>query len=83
MDGRGHLGGAMRTVTAKSWVEGPRWAKLSRMLRQAAFDLNLDISIDQDKGWIREVVYYSVTGPVDKIREFNSTIMEAVRNYNA
>jgi len=69
-------------MQARSYIEGPRWAGLSTFLRNEAYRLNLELTLDIEKGWIRETVRFEVNGPTEKIKLFFKQIEVALNDLN-
>jgi len=67
---------------AKFTVEGPRWAGLGTVVREAAFLLDLDLSLQHKKHLIWETVFGTVTGDDEKILRFSKWLEEAIKDYN-
>jgi hypothetical protein len=50
-------------ATFKTYIAGPRWAGLKKFLYDLATMTNVELTIlDQDKGWVRETVYFKIDG---------------------
>jgi hypothetical protein len=63
--------------------EAPRWAGLSTAIREAAFLLGLDLSLECHTHLIWETVFVTVTGDDDKILRFANWLKDAADEYNA
>jgi hypothetical protein len=66
----------------KSYIEGPRWARLQSFLKKLAFDHGLEITLDVEKGLIFETVFFEVEGDADKIIAFGNSFVKAAEGYN-
>lgn len=61
---------------------GPRWAKLPRYVRDECFRRGLDLSIDVEKGWIRESIRVEVKGDKANVDGFKKDLYAAMDHYN-
>lgn len=65
-----------------SWMEGPRWARISDFLLKSALNLGLSLTITREnKGLIRTTVYFTVSGDADRLQRFANELRAAVREY--
>ena len=72
-----------RIGTFKICVEGPRWARFPKFLKNSCFMYNLKvIDIDIDKGWIRETVSFEVEGSESNLRRLIKSIELGIEEYN-
>lgn len=63
-----------------SYIKGPRWAGIRDLIRTAASHADCDVvSMDSEKSWLRESVYFTLSGEADNIEKFNRIIEESVR----
>lgn len=72
-------------VRMETWREilvGPRWAKLPSFIRDECFRRGLDLTIDVEKGWIRESARIEVKGDKANLDGFKSDLYAAMDNYN-
>lgn len=69
-------------VTFKGMMELPRWADGRTFLKNLAFATNCEIEIDSEKGWIRETIWYKVTGTCENISNFERRYDSVVNSYN-
>lgn len=60
----------------------PRWLNVPAFLKDGAWQLGLKISLEVDKGWIREHVRVHVWGNADKLQEFINRVEQASQEYN-
>jgi len=51
----------------KNWIESPKWASVPLFIKNLAFDLDLELQIEVDKGFIRETTHFKVNGEDKKI----------------
>jgi len=65
----------------RSWIEAPRWAGAKRLIETLAWELGLDCETHVDKGLIREMVRFKVSGEVDKLRKFQAAYEASLREY--
>jgi hypothetical protein len=55
-------------VTVRSYIEGPKSAHVGSFLRKLAISMDLDITLDTEKRWFNETVYFKVIGPYDRFQ---------------
>jgi hypothetical protein len=65
-----------------SWIECPRWVKMTTLLKQMAIMSGLDIEIQEDKGLLTETVFFTIKGTERKIIEFDKFLRESINKYN-
>ena len=69
--------------TWSGYATAPRWAKIGSFIRQGCIDHGLDLlSIDFEKGWIRETVYWKIKGTEQSISWFKTYVWNAINAYN-
>ena len=67
----------------QSWVYGPRWAGLESFLRKGAITFGVDFVIDhRDTGWIRETLFYTVTGDRASVEAFEKAVESSLKEWN-
>lgn len=67
-------------VEISSYIKGPRWAGLRDLIRTAASHADcVVVAMDSEKSWLKESVYFTLSGEVDGIATFNRMIKESVR----
>lgn len=66
----------------KTYIEGPRWAGTEKFLIRTANEFDLEIETRVDRGWIRETVYFTVTGSHDNLERFKSRVQRALLEMN-
>jgi hypothetical protein len=69
-------------ATFKTWIELPRWARGQRFLLDTAYDFQLPINLQVDKGWFTERIYFTVDGPADMVERFKRKVHRAILHYN-
>lgn len=69
-------------VTFKGMMELPRWADGKTFLKNLAFMTDCDIEMDSEKGWLRETIWYKITGTNDSISSFSVQYDRAINNYS-
>lgn len=63
----------------ESYMSGPKWAGISQALFDIAQKCSLTFRIThQDKGWIRETVFFEVEGTDDKILLFQQWLSNII-----
>jgi hypothetical protein len=62
-------------------VTGPRWAGASTFIKDAAFGYGLKLTIEIDKGWLRETIRFEVEGDDSKVDKFKRDLHEAMEDY--
>ena len=70
-------------VVAKNWWQGPKRLKVESFLRDQAMILDLDITIEIEKGWLSEHGRYWVTGEESKVNEFQRMVQLAIASYKS
>lgn len=60
----------------------PRWAKLPRFVKDECFRRGLDLAIDVEKGWIREVARVEIKGDKANVDGFKRDLYAAMEHYN-
>jgi hypothetical protein len=63
-------------TTNKGWVSGPRWGQIKKGLKELAWEHNLDIKCDVEKGLLTETVFYKVSGEENNINKFIKDVEE-------
>lgn len=67
----------------RSHVEGPRFANFRRLLFAIAQLYGVDIEIeDQQKGIIRETIFFKYSGEQDKVELCQKQFVKSVNDYN-
>ncbi len=64
-------------------VVAPRFARVPTFIRDMAFILGLDLSIEVEKHFIRETVRFRVEGDEGKVGRFRTALAEAMSEYNS
>ena len=63
-----------------SYISGPRWAGLREFLVDAANATGVDLaSVETERGWLRETVYFEVRGERAKLCDFDALFRSAIR----
>ena len=65
-------------VEVRGMVEGVRLHRLSALLREIALAANVDITINAEKGWFRETVFYKVSGIQANVERFDKILNETI-----
>lgn len=73
----------MANAIVRSWVEAPKFANVPTFLKNLAWQLDLNIDIEVDKGFFRETVRFKVEGDEEKVRKFASVFNKAAEEYQA
>ena len=60
----------------RSWIDGPKWERLSTFLRTLASDLDLEITIEKEKGILFERIFYTVIGEEEDLEKFRGLLVE-------
>lgn len=74
----------MSDATWRSYVEGPRWAKVGKAVRDRAWadpDIEL-VACEDEKGLLRTTTRFEVRGPVANVEAFQTDILDGVKEYN-
>ena len=65
-----------------SYIKGPRWAGIRDLIRTAASYADCTVvSMDSEKSWLRESVYFTLTGEADDIETFDRIIKESIKEW--
>lgn len=67
----------------RDYCEAPRWARVPAFIKNTAFMLGLDVSMDIDAGLIRETVRFEVSGDQEKVSEFIKAFLASVKEYQS
>lgn len=68
--------------TLKSYIEAPKFAEVTNMLRQVEFHTNTELTITaHEKGWIKEVVYFMFRGEDAQLKNVKSMLENSMLNY--
>jgi len=59
-------------------IQGPKWAGLQKLLRDAAWMSDVAIRLEVERGIITETIRFEVIGTESGIEKFRSGISEAV-----
>jgi predicted cupin superfamily sugar epimerase len=68
--------------TVRSFVDGPRWAKLESLIKNHAWAARLDIKTDVEKGWFRETVRFEVSGEDKVVDQYLQDIYNSIDKWN-
>jgi hypothetical protein len=68
--------------TVRSFVDGPRWAKIESLIKNYAWAASLDIKTDVEKGWFRETVRFEVSGEDKVVDQYLQDIYNAIDKWN-
>jgi hypothetical protein len=71
-----------RQASWKMTYEVHKWAGMESFLKDEAFKLDLELSLQNEKGWLFERGRFKVNGPVSKVREFRYRVNESIRRFN-
>lgn len=67
----------------RSYVSGPRWMGLKEFIYDGAVRYHLEIdSLEQDKGWINETIYFTVSGTESNVNGFRTYCLRSMEEYN-
>lgn len=69
-------------MVAKAYVEGPRWADMRKILFTFAQKNDIEIDITVDKGWFRHTWYYTVSGKVTNLIQFDREFQGWMKEVN-
>lgn len=72
----------MAEATWREIVEGHRFAGFQSFLKDECFALGLQLTIDSDRGWIRETTRFEVTGDEEKIAKLKRIVYGAIDSHN-
>lgn len=69
--------------TYESYISGPKWGNLKQALWESTRYYGLKLKIlDTDRGWLRETIYFEVTGSSKSLQDFSNHLTEAVKENN-
>lgn len=69
-------------VAFRGYVEGPRWAKFPKFLRNECWRRELALELEVEKGWIRETVRFHVLGPPAQVKAFEAMLHTSLAEWN-
>jgi hypothetical protein len=72
-----------RVVSVRDYIEGPRWANIPSFLKKLCWEMDLELKLEVDKGWIRETVFFTVTGEHEVVELFGGRFRESIKAYNS
>lgn len=65
-----------------TYIEGPRWAGIRKFIMDLAMLTDTKLSnVEQDKGWFRETVYFTVSGERENLRRFQGIALKQIEDY--
>jgi hypothetical protein len=67
--------------TYREIITGPRWAGASTFIKDAAFGYGLKLTIDIEKGWLRETIRFEVEGEDGRVEKFKRDLRSAMEDY--
>lgn len=70
-------------ITISSYIEGTRFHGIPSFLETLAFRLDCDIKYRSEKGWIKEIVFYKVTGIRSNIELFRKHVLKTIIDHNS
>jgi hypothetical protein len=65
-----------------TFIDAPRWCKVSKFLRELAFELNLEIELTSEKYFLSERVYVTAHGTKPELEKFNEIVKKAIDDWN-
>jgi len=68
-------------ATFRDIIEAPRWAGVQKLIRDLAWEYNLKLDLQVDKGWLRETVRLSVEGDDQKVINFKRYLYASLEYY--
>ena len=69
-------------TTYKNIIEGPRWARSDKFIKELCFIHEVEYKIDRDVGLFKETVYFKIWGDNNDVNIVRRKILEAVKDYN-
>lgn len=69
-------------ITVRHTYDVPRWAKLSRLIEDEAFMLQLECLVNVRRGLIMEHGRFAVTGDRDNVRKFMARFAAGATKYS-
>lgn len=73
----------MRIGRITSYAEVPRWAGFPTFIKNLAWKLGLDCTVEVDKGILRETVRFKVEGYGYKLEKFAKILQDSMDEYNS
>lgn len=64
-------------------IQGPRWAGISTFIKDECWGRGLDLTIESEKGWIRETVRIEISGDDAKVEAFRRDLYSALEAYRS
>ena len=71
-----------RIGATKSRIEGPRWLRIDKIIKNACWELGLECEIERDVTVLTETVRLEVKGTESKLRSFKKYLETVLRAYN-
>jgi len=72
-----------RIGTIKSYIEGPRWARIDKAIKNACWELGLKCEVERDTTLLRETVRFKVEGEESKLRSFKDGLESSLQKWNS
>ena len=68
--------------TLKSYIEAPKFVRVTNTLRQVKFHTDTELTITaHEKGWIKEIVYFTFRGEESQLKNVQVMLENAILNY--
>ena len=72
-----------KSYTFKSYIDAPKWARVPSFLREACFKHDFECKIEEENGWIRQRVYFTIVFPSRGVAiPFLETILKILEESN-
>jgi hypothetical protein len=72
---------AERTGKIRSYIEGPRWARSDRVIKNLCWDLGLECKVERDTTLFRESIRFEVEGVESKLLAFKQALESAINKF--
>lgn len=73
----------MSDITWREIITGPRWAGISKFVKDECWGRGLKPTLDIEKGWLTETCRIDVTGPEAAVNNLKRDIYAAIEAYRS
>lgn len=62
-------------------IEAPRWARFPKALRNLCFEMGLDLDMEVERGWLREMIRIRVSGAETELAKLQYAVYATIDEY--